>query len=67
MAYFAQNVTIYFHWSVDLNDTVMEDMSKTEQDSAPLLAADNSDNDPNDVKVIGGGGGNFDIHYYNFI
>ena len=30
----------------------MEDMSKTEQDSAPLLAADNSDNDPNDVKVI---------------
>ena len=50
---------------MDLNDTVMEDLSKTEQDSAPLLSADNADNDPNDVKVIGGGGGNFDIIYCN--
>ena len=50
------------HYSVDLNDTAIEDMSKTaasDQDSAPLLAAiDADDDDANiDVKVIGGSGG----------
>ena len=50
------------HYSVDLNDTAIEDMSKTaasDQDSAPLLAAIDADEDDvnPDVKVIGGGGG----------
>ena len=50
------------HYSVDLNDTVIEDMSKTatssEQDSAPLLAmADADDDDASDGKFVGGGGG----------
>ena len=45
-------------YSVDLNDTSIEDKA-SDQDSAPLLAAIDADEDDvnPDVKVVGGGGG----------